>query len=291
MTQVLASGFTRQEMRTRIRTGRWERVLPRVFRMRGAPQTWRQLLMAAALWAGEQAAASHRAAARMWSMDGFVAGVVEVSTTRNIRGQAPTVRVHTVRRLLKEEVVELDGIPVTNVARTLIDISGCTPRRLAERALDDALRRRLVKVPELWNYLRMEGRQGRNGAGGLRALLEERDGSYRPPDSVLSRKLERLILTSSLPRPERQYPIFDNRVLVRVFDLCYPEAKLAIEADGYTPHSGRIPWSKDQTKDNAMAVLGWVTLRYTRYDMDERAGELIEEIRKVLEERLRILCP
>ncbi len=125
----------------------------------------------------------------------------------------------------------------------------------------------------------------------MRKLLEARDASYRPPDSQLSRKLERLILASTLPRPERQYPIFRKGVLIRVFDLCYPQAKLAIEADGYKPHSGRIPWSKDQTKDNRMSALGWVTLRYTTYDIKERWDEVFEEIRTVLEIRLSLLCP
>jgi very-short-patch-repair endonuclease/predicted transcriptional regulator of viral defense system len=292
IVQALACGFTKKEIRTRLRTYRWEPVLPGVFRLRGAPRTWRQMLMAAYLWASRSSAAvSHRSAAALWGLDGFVSGVVEISTTGRVRDRAATVTVHRVRRLLRQEIRELDGIPTTNVARTLIDVCGSAPSQLAERALDDALRRRFTSVPEMWNYLRLEARHGRSGAATLRRLLEARDAHYRPPDSQLSRRLERLILASALPKPERQYPIFRKDVLVRVFDLCYPQAKLAIEADGYKPHSGRIPWSKDQTKDNRMTALGWATLRYTANDIDERPDQIIEETGTVLELRLRLLCP
>jgi hypothetical protein len=235
--------------------------------------------MAAALWAGEAGAASYRAAARLWGFKGFAEDLVEISTTGRIRRRPPEIIVHRPRRLLAGEITEIGGIPVTTPGRTIIDLCALRMARRAERALDDALRRKLTTLDELRNYLRMEARQGRNGVCLMRQLLEERDPNYIATDSVLEDDIEALILLSDLPTPVRQRPLFQDKRLIRVFDFAYPEALLGIEGQSYEHHEGRIAWSKDQSKDNAAAALGWLTLRYTRYDIDERPDEVIEQIR------------
>lgn len=285
LTQALACGFTMRGIEWRVGTRRWERVLPRVFRMAGAPRTWYQELMAACLWVCT-GAVSHRAAATLWGFDRFSRGPVEVSTTGRVRGPGREILIHRVRRLFPEEIKTIENIPVTSAPRTIIDLCACVEPTSSERILDDSLRRRLTSVEEIWNYLRLEGRRGRQGTRLLRSLLSMRDSRYVPPDSELERRLERLILGSDLPPPTRQFPIFNGDRLVRVFDLCYPEAMLAVEADGYKHHSDRVSWSRDGLKDNEMAALGFQTLRYTQYDLDERPREVIEEIRTVRELRL-----
>ena len=48
--QVLEAGLSVQALDRRLQSGAWQRVHPRVYRMRGAPVSWQQRLMAAQLW-------------------------------------------------------------------------------------------------------------------------------------------------------------------------------------------------------------------------------------------------
>jgi predicted transcriptional regulator of viral defense system len=288
-TQAIACGLTPEAIHWLVISGRWEKALPRVYRIAGSPPSWHQSLMAATLWAGEARAASYRAAARLWSFKGFAEEIVEISTTSRVRKRPPGIIVHRPRRLLPGEITEVDGIPVTTPARTIIDLCALRMAKRAERALDDALRRELTTLDELRNYLRMEARQGRNGVTLMREFLEVRDPSYVPTDSWFEDDLDALISSSILPPPVRQHPLFQVKRLIRVFDFAYPEALLGIEGQSWEYHGDRIAWSKDQGKDNAAAPLGWVILRYTKYDIDERPHEVIEEIRATRESRLHIL--
>jgi hypothetical protein len=264
-------------------------ILPRVYLIAGAPPSWHQSLMAATLWAGEASAASYRSAARLWGFKGFAEDIVEISTTGRVRKRHAEIVVHRPRRLLPGEITEISGFPVTTPARTIIDLCALRMAIRAERALDDSLRWKLTTLTELRNYLRMEARQGRNGVCLMREFLEARDPNYTPTDSTLEDDIDALITSSDLPAPVRQHPLFRDKRLVRVFDFAYPEALLGIEGQSYEYHDGRVMWSKDQTKDNAAGPLGWFVLRYTRYDIDERPSEVIEEIRATRLNRLQLL--
>src|SRR5438132_2596682 len=65
-------------IRWRLRAGRWERLHPSVYRLAGAPKTWRQQAMAACLFLGPRAASSHRAAAVLRGLLGFKRAQLEV---------------------------------------------------------------------------------------------------------------------------------------------------------------------------------------------------------------------
>ena len=50
--QALGLGYSGQAIRRRVKNGEWQRLLPRVVRCTGAPDSGRQSAMAAYLWAG-----------------------------------------------------------------------------------------------------------------------------------------------------------------------------------------------------------------------------------------------
>jgi very-short-patch-repair endonuclease len=100
-----------------------------------------------------------------------------------------------------------------------------------------------------------------------------------PPASRLEAKVAERLKQSDLPRPESQWEVRDGgRLLARV-DFAYPEAKLAIEADGYRFHSGRAAWQRDRVRSNALTSRGWLVLRVTWDDLSRRSDEVAAEIR------------
>lgn len=80
--------------------------------------------VAAAVMAVDGAAASHRSTARLHRLDGFERGsIVEVSVDRSPRWQLPEpVVTHHVRDVDELDLVRVDGIVTTSIARTLADL-------------------------------------------------------------------------------------------------------------------------------------------------------------------------
>ena len=72
LAQARARGMTLNQVKRRLRAGRWSRVLPSVYAVEGAPDSWRRRLKAAALWSGPRCVFSHRTAAALWGLTRFV---------------------------------------------------------------------------------------------------------------------------------------------------------------------------------------------------------------------------
>src|SRR4051812_18316927 len=77
-------------------------------------------LMAAVLACGPGAVLSHRHAAGLWCLHRTSRAVIDVSTTSHARRRS-RIAVHRIRRLDPDDVTVRDAIPVTSVARTLLD--------------------------------------------------------------------------------------------------------------------------------------------------------------------------
>jgi hypothetical protein len=77
------------------------------------------------------------------------------------------------------------GIPVTTVARTLIDVAAVLGADDLEATLDDALSRRLVDGRHLSRRLKTVGTRGRKGAGHARpAAGDAARGSPWPGEPI-----------------------------------------------------------------------------------------------------------
>ena len=278
--QAHAAGLSGKAIRYRVSAGRWEQLLSNVYRIVGAPDSWHQRLMAAILWAGGGAAISHRSAAALWGLDGATRDWVEVSSTRRLVRPGAWPIPHEPAQLPSDEITTISGIPVTTVARTLLDLGAVANIRKVEQALDHALRENLARFEELRRILERHGASGRDGTGTLRALLVERDPDYVPPESQLERDYKRIFLKGGLPDPIRQYPVPDGDKVYRI-DFAYPEARLAIEIDSYKHHFGRQKWHKDKVRSNALALQGWRVLHFTKEDK-KNPRRVVAEVRAAL---------
>ena len=240
----------------------------------------KQLLFAACRWGGAGSAASHRSAAALWDLDGFDLNVIEIWSPRHLQSGRVTARIGAIPI---SDLTEIDGIPVTRVERTLVDLAAVVDVDKLEDALDSALRRRLTTVNRL--RLRMRSETRRRGIGKLRALLAERDDRGRPSASRFETRLNRLLVRSGLPAM-REYKIWDGGNFVARVDFCYPEAKLIIEADGFRWHSARRAWQRDRERRNQLTAMGWRVIQVTWEDLVRRPGETVERIRALLQPRL-----
>jgi len=278
--QAMSLGATKGMLDHRVRGYRWERLGRNVFKLPGNPTSWRQSLMATCLAWGQWAAISHRAAAALWRLAGFDPGPVELTVPRNRKRLEPGI-IHR-HMLLRSEVTILEHIPVTRVERTLIDLTWVSPPELVEEAIDDALRRGIVSLPRLRRRLAELGRPGRPGLVTMRRLLDARDLGAAVPESVFERRLLRVLQRAGLPTPFLQHEVRDGDGLVGVVDFAFPAALLAIEADGYRWHSGRVRWDHDRARRNRLTLLGWRVIHVTWTDMTRDPARTTEAVRQAL---------
>lgn len=254
----------------RVAAGRWDRLYPGTYRLSGAASSWQQSLIAICLAWGPGAVISHRCAAALWRLAGFVTVAIELIVPRKRVRDLPGI-VHRPLSLPAVDVTSIGAIPVTTPARTLLDLAGVVSRNEVEEALDDALRRKLVSLPRLRWRLQEVGGMGTPGTATLRALIDARAKDFAAvPQSVFETKVLRLLKDAGLPVPVLQHEIRDERGhLVAVVDFAFPDAKLAIEAEGYQWHTGRQRFDRDLARRNALTAIGWRIVHVTWRDLDD----------------------
>jgi hypothetical protein len=265
----------------RIAKGLWERLLPGVFRLRGAPPSWHQELWAALLWAGEGALVSHRAAGLLWGLDGMERDAVEVSIPHHWGRGAKGLTVHRSRELSSRDITRRGGFPVTTMVRTLIDLAGVLDARDLEIALESAIRKGL-DLSWLARRLGQLGGKGRRGAGLLQRMVAERTERPETPDSPHEVRLLRLLRDSGLPEPEMHYDVCDGKYHVAEVDFAFVKQRVAVEATSYANHSGKKPWAKDAHRISWLAALHWRTVFVTWDDVERRPDVVIDWIRRAM---------
>jgi very-short-patch-repair endonuclease len=273
--QAIELGMTPRQIDERVASGLLITQHRGVYRLAGAPPTREQAVLAACLAAG--AVVSHRSAGVLWAMRGVEAPTPEIIVPATRCPSLRAVVVHRTDRLDPIDVCRRRRIPVTTPARTLLDLGAVAPAPVVESALEDALMRRLVTFELLTATLERLGGPGRNGAGVLRALLEERDPVTAPTQSVLEDRLFQLLRRAGLPEPVRQYPVAGV-----LLDGAYPDRRLGIEADSRIWHGGRLDVQRNTDKGNRLLAHGWRVLRFTWFDVTRRAAYVVGAVRAEL---------
>jgi len=277
--QAMRAGLTKDIVHHRVRTGRWTIEQHGVYRIAGSVPSWEQRVMAACLAA--RGRASHRAAARLWGLDGQERADVEVLVLRD-RGHEWRFSTHRTDRWNPVDGARRTGIPTTSPARTLIDLAAVVDGDALELALDAALRDGLVRVPRiLWRLEELGGR-GRAGTASLRLLLQERQGVTGRSESALETKALRLIRRAGLPEPAIQHRVREGRRIVARLDLAYPAHQLAIPLDGWRHHGTRSAWQRDMASRARLAVMGWRVVALTWSDIVHRPTEVVDLLRRGL---------
>ncbi len=211
--------------------------------------------------------------------------MAEVVVADERRRRVNGVIVHRTRRFPLGDVESRDGIPCTRVARTIIDLAATVAPSSLERALDDALTRRLVSIPHIERRLAAISSRGRKGSADLSRLLHERGDNRPRSQSGFERQLVAVLVAAGLPRPATQYPVPLPDGTTAVLDAAYPDSKIAIEADSYRYHSSRRAWSHDRIRNRALTALGWLVLPVTDDDLSDRPRDVVAIVTQAREVR------
>jgi very-short-patch-repair endonuclease len=227
--------------------------------------------MAAVLACGPDAVLSHRRALALHDLRPSSSGAVDVTDPGRTRKGQRGVRVHNVRGLHREDRTTVDGIPVTEIHRTLLDYAEIASRQELRHAIDAGLRQ---EVLDQWKFDALLARsRGRHGAKPLRAVLAEIEGPAPWTDSELERAFLALIREAGLPEPLTQQVLEGERV-----DCFWPHAKLVVEIDGHEFHKSRAQFENDRRRDAKLMVAGYRVLRVTQPRIQFDAKTLLSQL-------------
>jgi very-short-patch-repair endonuclease/predicted transcriptional regulator of viral defense system len=265
--QLEARGIAYDAIRYRARTGRLHRIHHGVYAVGYRKLTPHGHRMAAVLAYGPDAVLSHRSAAAQWGIGpGF--WKTEVTTPRAKRSRKGT-RAHTAT-LHPEDVAVHNGIPVTSVARTILDLAAQLKDDPLTRLIEDADRAELIDLHALERAISRRPRVA--GVVRLKAVL----AAYRGPADTRS-KLERdfraLIAAAGLPEP--RYNVLVAGLTVDVF---WPQWKLVVELDGRPYHANPRAFETDRIRDARLQKVDLRVLRVTGQRLDNEPGAVVEDI-------------
>lgn len=227
--------------------------------------------LGAVLAGGETALLSHRSAASLW---GLMRHRLPVDVTAPHAKRRPGIAFHECG-IHRDERTVVDLIPVTSLARTLLDLAEVVDEAVLERALEEADRLRLLKIPALESVCARA--HGRRGLKPLRVLLD----IVRTPVtcSPLEDRVLALCRDYDLPIPET-----NTEVLGREVDAFWPEQRLMVEADGFAYHGHRAAFERDRARDAAMQVAGYRVIRLTYRRLEEEPEKVAAELRHLLDD-------
>lgn len=225
--QLRSSGVTPWTQHRLVADGWMHRIAPRVYAVRGAPDTHRRRLRAGLLCLGDGSWVSHEAAAALHGLYGPERSpptVAEFTVERRRRPHVLPFVVHTTSRLSPIDHVVVDGFRVTSATRTILDLAsaGADPRRI-ESAIECAIRRQLSSPEVLARRL-----SGFRGARRWCRLVEETVGQPGEP-TPLERRFRGLAHAAGLPIPRTQVVFEPDDGTVTRVDFVFEQLDAVVE--------------------------------------------------------------
>jgi very-short-patch-repair endonuclease len=260
--QLRELGLSAHAIAERVRTARLHRLHRGVYAVGHDVLRREAIWLAAVLACGPGAVLSHLDAAALWGIRPKAAATVDVTIpSRAGRRRRHGIRIHRSGRLSPKELTVKDGIPVTTLARTLLDLADVLPDQPLKRAIDESEYRRLFDLNAVIAVV--ERNPGRRGAK-LLALA----GS---PPELTREEFEPLLLglvtRQNLPRPKVNTWVEGYEV-----DFLWAEQKLIVETDGLAAHGTRQALQNDRRRDRRLLRAGYRTIRLTRADFEDEAA-------------------
>jgi very-short-patch-repair endonuclease len=275
LPQLRSCGLDVGAIKYRVTLGRLQRLWRGVYAF-GHQELRREGRLIAAVFAcGPGAVLSNRTAAAQWELLASARAAIDVTVrARGTRSKRPGIDLHCVRRLDAEDVTEVAGLPVTTVARTLVDLCAVVNDRLVEKALEQAYVLRLLTPGAIEQALeRAQGRKTR----ALRLLMARERRASTVTRSELEERFLELLRRGGLPEPEVNACLHGYEV-----DFLWREQRRVIEVDGYAFHSTRQAATRDRRKDNDLELTGFRVTRFTSDQVLHEPEDTLARVRRVV---------
>jgi hypothetical protein len=217
--------------------------------------------LAAVLACGRGAVLSHRSAAAHWGLLRSEQTRLDVTTPRTRRA-IPGIRLHRSRSLDARDTTNHQGIPITTIARTLLDLAATVREDRLERALAQAERLQLYDHRAITDVI---GRN--NGHRGKGVLARATAPEPKLTRSELEARFLALVRKAGLPEPDANSSLDAPDHPGLEPDFYWPSQGLVVETDGWKTHKTKAAFKSDRRKDAALTSAGYRVMRFTYEDV------------------------
>ena len=228
--------------------------------------------LAAVLATGRGVVLSHLSAAMLWGLLPFDPDApLQVTTTRGARGGAG-IDAHRSRSLRRHHRTVLHDVPVTTLAKTIIDIAPLLPYDELVKVTAKAHREKRLTPQAL--QLALDEHRGGRGTKAVRQLL---DDGLMVTRSEFERRFLAFAAEQGWPRP-----LVNRHVIGHRADFHRPDRRLIVEADGFAFHRDRLAFEDDHDRDLDWAVAGWAVRRITWRQMTKTPTKITRAVGPLL---------
>jgi len=266
-----ALGFSRSDVEYRVRTKRLFRKHPNVYAVGRPDLTLDGTFLAAVRACGSEAKLGLRSALRKWQLRGGGTYKIDVIAPRSIKPK-PGIRLHRPLSLDALDTTELDGIPITTVAQTLLDVAAPAYGLDIGRLLHEAEVQQLLDMRAIWAVLARQP----NHPGARRLDRASREEVPFTRSDLEDAGLA-LFRAFGIPRPGSNEWVWDGERLVEV-DFIWRDLGLIVELDGDRYHATRWRRRKDAAKTAALRAQGWIVLRFSDVEVAGTPAEVAATI-------------
>jgi hypothetical protein len=230
----------------------------------------------AAVLAASPSVASHLSAGWLWGLLQSRPGTVHVTCRRSRHADRPFVT-HTAD-LARADLARRDGIPVTSLARTILDLAVDSRERTVGRFIRQADEDKNFDLREMEDLL--ERTKGHRGVAKVRSALEIYDESSIVTRSDLERRFHELVTAAGLPAPAMNCFVDGYEI-----DAWWADHRFGVELDVFGTHGSRLSFEEDRERDDELLLAGIETIRVTGPRLDREPEAVVGSVRRHLARR------
>ena len=282
--QMVHLGLSQDVIDAWARNGRIHRVTRGVYAPGRASLDPRGRIHAAVLACGAGTIASHRSAAYLLGIGERSPLVVDVIPANRGGRSIDGIKAHLVPFPGRTEWGYVHGIPVTSVARTIVDLAGTYGEEQLGQAVERAATERLLDIARIDAILAASPR--RHGTPCLRRVLSPwrpvaETAKFATFRSLFEAKLLPLVAAAGLPLPRFNAPVQTAERVLEV-DLLWEQARFVVEADSRKHHGIEVAFERDHRRARELIAAGYGFLGVTWREVEQEAHMVFAVIRQEL---------
>jgi hypothetical protein len=280
--QATDAGLSNRQLRSRVRSGSLVQTGSNSFRVAGAPSSLRAQLGEVLLDVGPPVWVCGPTAAAFQGFAGFSFRRpfhLLLDAERNVRRNG--VVIHRSEYIDPIDCEELDGVPITSPARTLIDLARHASPSQLDAAVEHALANGLVSEDHLHRRIGALRTKGRFGIPLLLSVLERQEIT-RGGESWLEREYLSILHRAGVPRPTTQVVLARTKDHAVRVDCWFPGTNVVVELLGYRFHRTNSQMNRDAARHNALLASGKLVYQFTYDQVTTTPTEVVQHTRAAL---------
>jgi len=221
---------------------------------------------------------SHATAATLHELGRWPIEPIHITTPQRRHENVPCLHEHRMV-LLPEQIVEVDGVPVTDPLTTILDLISWLPERAARAFLFRSIQQKWLEPADFLNAI--PDRSGRHGIQRLRSFADylgtgAHSGGEMELHALLTRGGITFTANSKIRLPDGT---------LYELDALIDNSSIVIELDGRQFHADATTFQRDRVRQNALVNAGYVVLRFTVPDVIDRPAHVLSVITAAREQQ------